>query len=59
MPNEKVLKRVLSGDRTNTKTKRKGIEVMWEEMKGWLYRSKLKLKTVVIGFIYSKPVGLG
>ena len=24
-----------------------------------LYRAKLKLKTVVIGFIYSKPVGLG
>ena len=23
------------------------------------YRAKLKLKTVVIGFIYSKPVGLG
>ena len=31
---EKVLKRGLSGDWTNTKTKRKGIEVMWEEMKG-------------------------
>ena len=25
----------------------------------FLYRAKLKLKTVVIGFIYSKPVGLG
>ena len=36
MTNEKVLKQVLSGDRTNTKTKRKGIEVMWEEMKGRL-----------------------
>ena len=24
-----------------------------------IYRAKLKLKTVVIGFIYSKPVGLG
>ena len=25
----------------------------------YVYRAKLKLKTVVIGFIYSKPVGLG
>ena len=33
---EKVLKRGLSGDWTNTKMKRKGIEVRWEEMKGRL-----------------------
>ena len=36
MTNEKVLKRGLSGDWTNTKTKRRGIEVMGEEMKGRL-----------------------
>ena len=33
---EKVSKRGLSGDWTNMKTKRKGIEVMWEEMEGRL-----------------------
>ena len=30
-----------------------------ERPKTTIYRAKLKLKTVVIGFIYSKPVGLG
>ena len=34
---EEVLRRGLSGDWTNTKTKRKGIEVMWEEMNGRLF----------------------
>ena len=34
---EKVLKRGLSGDWTNTKTERKGIEVISEQMKGRLF----------------------
>ena len=35
----------------------KGLQYMLSCMV--IYRAKLKLKTVVIGFIYSKPVGLG